>query len=90
MSNWIQLTTDGHRVYAVESAFGANIYYAKLIKVYGADREQSEARYSPAGYMGCHTIFFKLTDPLPDDRTMTLQRAAMLTPRHFGDIPRVG
>jgi hypothetical protein len=27
-----------------------------LIKVYGADREESEVRYSPAGYMGCRTI----------------------------------
>jgi IS1 family transposase len=58
LSNRIQLTTDGHRVYAdaVESAFGPDIDYAMLIKVYGADREESEARYSPAGYMGCRTI----------------------------------
>lgn len=56
--NRIQLTTDGHRVYAdaVESAFGPDIDYAMLIKVYGAEREESEARYSPAGYMGCRTI----------------------------------
>jgi IS1 family transposase len=58
LANRIQLTTDGHRVYAdaVESAFGPDIDYAMLIKVYGADRDQSEARYSPAGYMGCRTI----------------------------------
>src|SRR3984893_5966354 len=58
LANRIQLTTDGHRVYAdaVESAFGPDIDYAMLIKVYGADREESEARYSPAGYMGCRTI----------------------------------
>ena len=54
----IQLATDGHRVYAeaVESAFGSEIDYAMLIKVYGADRVENEARYSPAGYMGCRTI----------------------------------
>lgn len=58
LAHRIQLTTDGHRVYvdAVESAFGADIDYAMLIKIYGADRVESEARYSPAGYMGCHTI----------------------------------
>jgi IS1 family transposase len=57
LANRIQLTTDGHRVYAdaVESAFGSNIDYAMLVKVYGADRE-SEAHYSPAECMSCRTI----------------------------------
>ena len=38
ISNRIQLTTDGHRVYAdaVEGAFGADIDYAMLVKIYGA------------------------------------------------------
>jgi IS1 family transposase len=56
--NRIQLTTDGHRVYAdaVESAFGSDIDYAMLVKIYGVDREESEARYSPAECMGCRTI----------------------------------
>lgn len=58
LANRIQLTTDGHRVYAdaVEAAFGSDIDYAMLIKVYGADRMDSEIRYSPAGYMGCQVI----------------------------------
>jgi IS1 family transposase len=58
MASRIQLTTDGHRVYvdAVESAFGSAIDYAMLVKIYGADRRETEARYSPAGYMGCQTI----------------------------------
>jgi IS1 family transposase len=52
----IQLTTDGHRVYAdaVESAFGSEIDYAMLVKMYGNDRE-SETRYSPAECIGCKT-----------------------------------
>jgi IS1 family transposase len=58
LANRIQLTTDGHRVYAdaVESAFGTDIDYAMLVKIYGADRRETEARYSPAGYMGCHSM----------------------------------
>jgi len=57
LANRIQLTTDGHRVYAdaVESAFGSDIDYAMLVKVYGSDRGE-EARYSPADYMSCRTI----------------------------------
>jgi IS1 family transposase len=58
LANRVQLTTDGHRVYldAVESAFGSEIDYAMLVKLYGADREESEARYSPAECIGCRTI----------------------------------
>jgi len=35
----VQLTTDGHRPYleAVESAFGMDIDYAMLVKIYGSD-----------------------------------------------------
>jgi hypothetical protein len=44
----MQLTTDGLRVYldAVENAFGADIDYAVLVKVY--ESTQEETRYSPA------------------------------------------
>ncbi len=57
LRNRIQLTTDGHRVYleAVESAFGSEIDYAMLVKLYGADRDESEARYSPAQCIGCQS-----------------------------------
>ena len=38
ITNRVQITTDGHRVYleAVEDAFGADIDYAQLQKIYGA------------------------------------------------------
>lgn len=52
----VQMTTDGHRPYleAVESAFGAHIDYAMLVKLYGnADNPKSpERRYSPAECIG--------------------------------------
>jgi IS1 family transposase len=49
----VQLTTDGHKAYldAVEPAFGQNIDYAMLQKLYGSDPEQ-EKRYSPAKCVG--------------------------------------
>jgi hypothetical protein len=49
-----QLTTDGHRPYleAVEVAFGMNIDYAVLQKLYGQDANP-EKRYSPAVCLGC-------------------------------------
>jgi IS1 family transposase len=57
LANRVQLTTDGHRVYlqAVEDAFGKDIDYAMLVKLYGNDRE-TEARYSPAECIGCREI----------------------------------
>src|ERR1700686_3040080 len=56
IDNRIQLTTDGHRVYAeaVEAAFGSDIDYAMLVKLYGASNE-SDSRYSPATCIGCRT-----------------------------------
>jgi len=52
--NRVQITTDAHRAYleAVESAFGADIDYAQLQKLYGASNE-NETRYSPARCIGC-------------------------------------
>lgn len=57
ITNRIQLTTDGHRVYAdaVEDAFGADIDYAMLVKIYGSSGDNTESRYSPAACIGCRT-----------------------------------
>ncbi|HXG55387.1 MAG TPA: DDE-type integrase/transposase/recombinase [Vicinamibacterales bacterium] len=50
----VQLTTDGHKPYleAVEAAFGSDIDYAVLQKIYGTD-SNPEKRYSPAVCLGC-------------------------------------
>jgi len=52
----VQLTTDGHKAYlsAVESAFGSEIDYAMLQKIYGHANEGkgAEISYSPAQCMG--------------------------------------
>jgi IS1 family transposase len=54
MRGRVQLTTDGHRPYleAVEAAFGIDIDYAVLQKIYGQDANP-EKRYSPAVCLGC-------------------------------------
>lgn len=54
LANRVQLTTDGHKPYleAVESAFGNDIDYAKLVKIYGTDPvAKQEKRYSPAKFV---------------------------------------
>ncbi|MDE0149816.1 MAG: IS1 family transposase [Rhodospirillaceae bacterium] len=49
----VQLTSDGHKAYleAVEGAFGADVDYAMLVKLYG-DAPEREKRYSPATCVG--------------------------------------
>jgi IS1 family transposase len=51
----VQITTDGHRAYleAVEGAFGMDVDYAQLQKIYGAPDAAEARRYSPAQCIGC-------------------------------------
>lgn len=53
LKNRVQLTSDGHKAYleAVEQAFGCEIDYAMLVKLYGTEPE-GEKRYSPAKCLG--------------------------------------
>jgi IS1 family transposase len=53
LSNRVQLTTDGHKAYleAVEGAFGADVDYGMLIKLYGPTIT-APGRYSPAECIG--------------------------------------
>src|SRR3954453_21064773 len=56
LANRVQLTTDGHKAYlqAVEDAFGADIDYGMLIKLYGAETggQGHERKYSPSECVG--------------------------------------
>jgi IS1 family transposase len=67
LANRVQLTTDGHNAYleAVEEAFGADVDYAQLVKLYGvADKGRSaEVRYSP---MQCTGIRKRTVEGRPD------------------------
>jgi IS1 family transposase len=54
LANRVQLTTDGHKAYlqAVEGAFGDDVDYAVLHKVYGNTPESAKGKYSPAECIG--------------------------------------
>jgi IS1 family transposase len=54
LANRVQLTSDGHRAYleAVEGAFGGDVDYAQLVKLFGAAPESMKGRYSPAECIG--------------------------------------
>lgn len=53
LSNRVQLTTDGHKAYleAVEGAFGDDVDFAQLVKLYGPSIT-APGRYSPAECTG--------------------------------------
>jgi IS1 family transposase len=58
LANRVQLTSDGHKAYleAVEGAFGGDVDYAQLIKLYGAAPESAKGRYSPAECTGIRKV----------------------------------
>lgn len=52
----VQLTTDGHKVYleSVRRAFGEEVDFAQLVKIYGATPDTGPQRkYSPGECLGC-------------------------------------
>lgn len=54
LANRVQITSDGHRAYleAIEGAFGGDVDYAQLVKLYGTSPESAKGRYSPAECTG--------------------------------------
>ena len=56
LANRVQLTTDGRNVYitAIEHAFGSDVDYAMLVKLYGPG-PKDESRYSPPACIGTET-----------------------------------
>ena len=55
LANRVQLTSDGHKAYlvAVEEAFGMDVDFAQLVKIYGTATVEDQRRYSPAECTGC-------------------------------------
>ncbi|KNX42904.1 IS1 transposase [Roseovarius tolerans] len=67
LASRVQLTTDGHRAYleAVEGAFGGDIDYAMLVKIYGdLGGKTAERKYSPAE---CTGIRKRAVEGRPDE-----------------------
>lgn len=76
LAHRVQLTTDGHTPYltAVEDAFGPDIDYAQLIKIYG-EGPKMEARYSPAQCMGARKAVVSGTPEFKHVSTSHVERS---------------
>ena len=72
LNHRVQLTTDGYRAYveAVEGAFGADIDYAMLVKMYGNDSPSSnpDSKYSPSKFMNARK---QVITGMPDKRKVS-------------------
>lgn len=75
LANRVQLTTDGHRMYleAIENAFGSEIDYAQLVKLYGQEPE-SQKRYSPAQCTGAEKHIVRGNPVTKDISTSYIER----------------
>ena len=81
LANRVQLTSDGHRAYleAVEGAFGDDVDYAQLVKLYGPTIT-APGRYSPAECTGAKKV--RVTGrPNPDDVSTSYVERQNLTMR---------
>ena len=58
LANRVQLSTDGHRAYleATEGAFGGDVDYAQVVKMYGSDPSIPPGRCSPAHCIGARKL----------------------------------
>ncbi len=76
LANRVQMTTDGHKAYleAVEGAFGGDVDYAQLVKMYGAAPEATKGRYSPAECTGIKKRRVEGNPALEDVSTSYVER----------------
>jgi IS1 family transposase len=77
MKHRVQLTTDGHKMYleAVEDAFGSEIDFSQLVKIYGVSEGETEKRYSPAKCLGTEKINMIGNPNKKDISTSYIERA---------------
>lgn len=82
LENRVQLTSDGHKAYleAVEGAFGGDVDYAMLVKMYGAAPESAKGRYSPAECTGARKTRIE-GDPDPKHVSTSFAERQNLTMR---------
>jgi IS1 family transposase len=80
----VQLTSDGHKAYlvAVEEAFGGDVDYAQLVKMFGSAPENMKGKYSPAECTGIKKTVISGNPDMKNVSTSYVERSNLTMRMH--------